>query len=209
MSGDGVFVDEAHFIKRRCIENGPIAMLGQNARIMLASTPATGESGITNILEGKVDGEDICTKVDFDFNCPACKRRQLENPGITCVHRFHLRPHIQNINAIMVARAAYGADSDAFKREMMGSSVFGSHAFIDPESIETLRTAPAHEPRRPPKFVFVSCDPSGCTRHYIEDHTSAYALVTAFVDQNQYVVSLFSLHFLFSLFFFSSPFLSQ
>ena len=117
MSADAVFVDEAHFIKPSCIKNGPLAMLGQNARIVLASTPATGESGIRNILEGMYDGEEICTKVDFEFNCPACKKRQRDNPALVCVHRLHLRPHVQNIRAIMIARAAYGEDSDAFKVE--------------------------------------------------------------------------------------------
>lgn len=186
-----MFVDEAHFIKRRCIENGPIAMLAMDANIIYASTPATGESGIQNVLTGEVNGEEICTKVDFDFNCPACRRRQRTNPSIMCVHRLHLRPHIQNLQSILIARAAYGEDSDAFKREMLGSNVYGMHAFIDEESIQQLRDMPLHHAPAAPRYVFVSCDPSGSTKKYLDDHTSAYAMITAYMQDGKLVVILF------------------
>lgn len=190
MSGDGVFVDEAHFIRRRCIENGPLAMLGQDACILLASTPPTGPSGIQSILDGELNGQEICTKVNFEFTCRACKIRQKEHPEIMCIHRMHLRPHVQNMHAILVARAAYGEASDSFQREHQGVTTADSDLFIDPAHIEELRLAPPILPTKSPKYVYVSCDPNGSSRHWVDDHTSAYAFVTCYFQGLQTVVSV-------------------
>jgi hypothetical protein len=188
MTGNGVFVDEAHFIKRRCIETGPLAQVIMEANVIFASTPATGHSGIQGVLDGKVDGEEICAKVDFEFNCPACKKRQRHNPAVMCLHRLHMRPQIQNMHALMIARAAYGPESEAFRREIFGTAVYGSNTFIDPEHIKRLETAPRHKPHKPPRYIYVSCDPSGSTKYYVDDHTSEYAFVTAYMENGKAVV---------------------
>jgi hypothetical protein len=196
-----VFADEAHFLPLRTVQNGIIAMLNEGARVAMASTPARGASGIQQILNGvhEITGRPICKQVDFDFNCPACRKKQVENPAYMCVHRMHLRPHIQSIDMIYIARAAYGVDSDAFRAEMMGSAIIRNHNFIAPEDIAQLRdndrsvVATEDMMRNPPHFVFVSIDPSGSTRSKVDGETSDYAFVTAFVHQGSFVVIIFLL----------------
>jgi len=204
MSGVVVIVDEAHFLPRRSIENGPLAMLLQQARILMASTPPTGVSGIQTILDGKLpDGSPICTVVDFEFNCPRCKLIQIDHPEYVCTERFFLRPHIQDSESVMIMRAAYGPDSDAYKREALGSAVMGSHDFIPQEDIKILRETPSFQTTLAPHYVFISCDPSGSTKHYREDATSDYALVTAFIEKGSLVVKKIYFLFCFSLFMYS------
>jgi len=198
MSGVVVIVDEAHFLPRRSIENGPLAMLLQQARVVMASTPPTGISGIQSILEGKLpDGSPICTVVDFEFNCPRCKIIQVDHPEYVCVERFYLRPHIHDSESVMIMRAAYGPDSDAYKREALGSAVVGSHDFIPNEHVKMMRESPSYQPKMPPQYVYISCDPSGSTKHYREDATSDYALVTAFIEDGCIVVIIFYFLFFF------------
>lgn len=189
MSGDMVFVDEAHFGRPDCILNGPLAQMGQNACIVFASTPATGTSGIEGVLKGVDDyGNEICTKVDFEFTCPACKKKQEKNPEVLCVHRMHLRPHIQDSYTLMIAKAAYGENVDAFRREMMGSTVIDAHAFISPRRVEVMRTMEPYATTTQPRFLFVSTDPSGASKKDKDGTTSAYAIVTAFVEESKIVV---------------------
>jgi hypothetical protein len=127
-------VDEAHFIPPESIRNGPLAMLGQDSVIIFASTPATGASGIQTVLDAEhPPGKKICNSVDLEFNCPDCKKIQYTDPGFLCECRLHLRPFQQSLHALMIARAAYGEESDAYRREMLGSSWLGSHDFIKPE----------------------------------------------------------------------------
>lgn len=190
-TGKAIFVDEAHFIKPDVINNGVNSMLGENAYIVMASTPSTRRSGVQHILDAKLpNGEPICTVVDFEFNCPACKRRQVDNPSVMCVHRLHMRPHTQNMRSVMIARAAFGAASVAFRREMIGTTIVGANQFIAPDLIRELRDAPRHEAAVPPHYVYVSCDPNGSSRHYTSNNQSAYAIVTAYHDGGKTVVCI-------------------
>lgn len=188
MGGTAVFVDEAHFIKPLVIKNGPVAMLGMDANIMMASTPATGPSGISGILNARLDGKAVCKKIDFEFTCPACKRRQISDPTVVCYERLYLRPHIQNLNAIRIAQAVSQDDPESFAREHMGVSVFENYSFIAPEHIENLRSADFHTPQFAPKEIFVSVDPNRGSKHFVGNHNSDYAIVTAYYDEGKLVV---------------------
>jgi hypothetical protein len=184
------------------IEAGVIGMLNEGSCIVLASTPARGKSGIANIRNGihPITRKKICREVDFDFNCPACRRVQADNPGYICVHNMHLRPHSQNMNSVYVAQAAYGANSDAFRAEMMGSSIVRDESFLSPASIARLRdpeisvVSVDYLMDIPPHYVYVSIDPSGASRSKKDGETSDYAFVTAFVRNATFVVSLCLFH---------------
>jgi len=178
-------------------------MLNEGTCAVLASTPARGKSGITNIRNGlhPITRKKICTEVDFDFNCPACRRVQADNPSYICVHNMHLRPHSQNMNSVYVAQAAYGANSDAFRAEMMGSSIIRDESFLSKASIERLRNPEIstesieHFLDKPPHYVYVSIDPSGASRSKKDGETSDYAFVTVFMWRSVFVVSsLFLFH---------------
>ena len=179
-------------------------MLSEGARVAMASTPARGASGIQQILDGihEITGKPICKQVDFDFNCPSCRKKQVENPAYMCIHRMHLRPHIQSIDMIYIARAAYGVDSDAFRAEVMGSAIVRNFNFIAPQHISLLRntdkTTVITEDmmQTPPHYVYVSIDPSGSTRSKVDGETSDYAFVTAFVHKGAFVVNLFTAFFI-------------
>ena len=162
-------------------------MLGENAIMGMASTPPTGPSGIQGILTNPLpDGKLICKTVDFDFNCPACRKRLVTEPGHMCMHRMYLRPPTQNQRSIDIARAAYGQDSDAFRREMMGTAIVHSLNFIPADAIAWLRSPAAvkeveTEGRVPPRFVYISVDPSGSSRARKDGHVSDYAIVSAYM----------------------------
>jgi hypothetical protein len=192
-----VFVDEAHFIPRLSIENGPLAMLAEDSVIILASTPPTKESGIQTILDGEwPPGKKICYCVDLEFNCPACKKIQVTDPSHMCECRLHLRPFQQNLDALMIARAAYGAESEAYRREMLGSACVGMHDFIREEFVQKIREnelVKSSDIKKKPEYVFVSCDPSGASKKEVDGGESDYAIVTAFFDGLRLVVRFFYL----------------
>jgi hypothetical protein len=191
MGADVVIVDEAHFIPEESIENGLNAMILQGACAVLASTPPKGKSGIQSLLENKRDdtGEYVCTQVDFDFTCPTCKEVQVKNKTYMCPHRWHWRPPVQSDDSVMISRALFGGNQEAFNREIMGTSVISSNLFIEPEHVMRLRNKSLVTRDTPPHFVYVSMDPSGATKKYIDGHTSDYAITTAYFKEGQVTVT--------------------
>lgn len=225
MGGTMIFVDEAHFIKEDVIKTGPLAMLGMDASIVLASTPATGKSGIEGILNGEIEGVPICTQVDLSYICPACALRKKENPDIAhtivCDDRAYLCPPMTSKMSLKIAAAATSNDPGYFEREHAGVTVYNNYSFIDKKYIDAIRNAPCYTNKHIVRQLFVSIDPNRGSRHYVGDRNSDYAFVTCYFEDSKAVVnkliiffyffycflfSLFSLFF--SLFFFVSVFYS-
>jgi hypothetical protein len=186
-----VFVDEGHFIKPDVIKVGPIAMLAMNACIMIASTPATGTSGINQILTAKLDGKPICTKIDFEFTCPSCKIRQIEDPSVVCMDRLYMKSQVQDNESMRIAKAASYADPISYAREHLGVSVFDNYAFIDPSKIQEIRDAPYYVPDVLPTDLYVSIDPNRGSKTFTDGKSSNYAFITAYMQKGTYVVKVF------------------
>lgn len=172
-------------------------MLGMDASIMMASTPPTGKSGISGLLSGMLHGKPICTKVDYEFTCPACKIRQLEDISVTCHHRMHLRSQVQSIKSLEIARAACEDDPESFAREHAGVAVYDGYAFIDPSCVKKLRESAFYTPKTPPTEVYVSIDPNRGSKKYVGNRNSDYAFVTAYYDEGRLVVIFFWFFFSF------------
>lgn len=170
--------------------------MGENARVMMASTPPTGESGIEGVLNNKhpITGKSICTQINLEFECPACKIRILTDPGWICTERLHLRPPHQSVESLYVAIAAFGDNIDSLRREMFGVTVRDSHEFIEKRYMDILASSkPVRGILNSPHYVFVSVDPNGSCRNWIGGHTSDYAIVTAIIHEGRYVVYNFYL----------------
>lgn len=171
------------------------------ATLIFASTPPTRESPCKSILEGKYRDKFICVYFNFEFTCPGCKIIQETIHSYICPHRIHWRPMHQNPEILYIARAAYGEGSEDFKREIMGTDANTMHSFVHPKSIENLRIRASDDHRiklkRPPKYVFVSCDPCGSTKRSEDGTTSDYAFVTVCFDNAIPVVCLFSVFYSF------------
>lgn len=136
MSGDLVIVDEAHFIPKQSIQNGPLAMLAQNAYIIMACTPPRGPSGIEGILNGILpDGRAVCKVMDYKFTCPDCMPILKINKDYECMHRKNWRPSYQSEGRIATARACFGEDDFAFNPEMNGLTVSAGTQYISDTAI--------------------------------------------------------------------------
>lgn len=199
-----VFVDEAHFIHPEAIKAGPKAMVLGGACVIMASTPATGVSGIQDILDGTLEktGEPICEWVDFDFTCPICKEIIVVDETWMCPHRIFWRPPIQSIESVLISRAMYGGAVDAFNREIMGSASMVTDSFIPSDYIDAFRKLPPYVPNGVIRQVWCSADPSGQTVNFVDGHTSDYAMVSAYFQDHMYVVRQKKYVFLFIFYFY-------
>ena len=186
-------MDEAHFLHKKVIQNGPLAQLIIGGRVAMASTPPrVYPSPIQDILDGKhpVTGEPICVQVNLELTCAACKKlKHLENrPDIVCGHMAHLMPGYMDPDVLFTAKAAFGRDAEAFTIEMTGAAMPPQNNFLDEMPMKTLRDAARAEPGAPPRYIFVSCDPNGASRKAADGKQSAYAIVAFYVDNGRHVV---------------------
>lgn len=154
---------------------------------------------MTQVVEAKLDDKEVCRTVNFEFTCDECKEEQKTNPTKFCEHLMYMRPHIYNMHAIRVANAIFGEDSDAFRREMMGTQAMGMRPLNDPVKVDLIVNGKKFTPENQPHYIFVACDPNGASRPSEIDNTSDYAILSVFLDESRFVVSKFFYFFLFSI----------
>lgn len=163
-------------------------MLLQNARLIFASTPEKTESACKNILEGQYNGEPICEYFNCEWICPLCKENELRS----CSHRANWRPPMHQAEVIKICEVAYGA-SDDFNQEIMGTQVESPHRFIHKTYIESWKKQPNFVTTKPPRYIYISCDPSGSHGVKKGNNRSDYAICAGYFDEDthQYVVNIY------------------
>lgn len=184
------FVDEAKFFKPETIRTGPLAMLLQKAVLIFASTPEVNENPCEHIIDGEFNGEKICEYVNFELTCPDCKPICEKNPAHLCDHRPGWRNAMHDPEIIGILQVAIG-DADSFQREVMGTQMTSSTRFIPKEYTENMEAAGWYNFKKPPDYIFFSCDPNGSTLNWDDAERSYYAMVAFAVVEGQVVVTLF------------------
>lgn len=184
------FVDEAKFYKPETIRTGPLAMLLQKAVLIFASTPEINADPCRGIIEGEFQGEKICEYVNFELTCPDCKLICEKNPAHMCEHRQGWRSVMHDPEIVGILKVAMG-DDDSFQREVMGTQMMSSSAFIPKEYVESLQQSKWYTFSRRPDYLFFSCDPNGSSLHWENAERSFYAMVCFAVIDGQAIVTLF------------------
>jgi hypothetical protein len=191
MGAEIVFVDEGHFIKSEVIQNGPLAMLGQNASIVITSTPALGKSGIEGILTGELDGKPICTQIDLSYICAVCALRKIDDPTVECDHKKYLFPAMTSNTSMKIAAAATANDPAYYDREHAGVTIYNNYNYIDKRVIDSLRAAPRYYNKDIIKHLYVSIDPNRGSKHHVGDRNSDYAIITCYFENKKAVVNIY------------------
>lgn len=155
--------------------------------MIFASTPESGESPCKGILRGEVDGKRICLYLNREWICEDCKENGIDE----CHHKTGQRPIFQKPEIMQVLKAAYGKDNVSYKKEIQGTQGESAHTFIPKRHMQTLRAAEWHKTRVSPRFLFVSCDPSGSTLAEKTGDRSDYVLLTGYVEGGTCVVIFF------------------
>lgn len=181
------FIDEAKFFKIETIRTGPLAMLLQKAVLIFASTPEIYENPCEGIINGEYNGEKICEYINFELTCPECRIICEKNQFHVCDHRSGWGSAMRDQEITAISQVAYG-NNDSFQREIMGTQMTSSCRYIPKEYIENLEAPVWYTFKKPPDYLFFSCDPNGSSIYWEDAQRSFYAMVVIAMVDGQAIV---------------------
>lgn len=136
-------------------------MMGVAGTVMIGiSSPQEGDDHYSLFMDLKwPNGEPLFHVIHLGLACQPCMDA---GKGSVCPHKRSEQPAWKPNRLSEMLRILMGdKDQDTFEREQLGMATASSQSIYRREWVKRFMERPLHEFKRPPRYAFVTLDPSG------------------------------------------------